>query len=180
MEEKLASRIREIMEEAGGEFSVSDICDVMGLAPDERKPVRDAMLDMKQSGHVEVVERGLYRLLPPKTPGRQKKDVMWSILRIRKTVTKKDLEELCDVSAAYASEWLNRMIRQKYAKRVGNTLPARYQIINDPGPNGLPGGNEKAERRKKIRRLKKEMERTTDELVCLAAEARHLTRQLPD
>lgn len=56
------------------------------------------------------------------------KTVMWRLLKIRKTMTYDDLQELAGVSRSYAQEWMATLIRRGVVKKLGS---GKYTLINE-------------------------------------------------
>jgi len=63
------------------------------------------------------------------------KIIMWPLLKIRKTMTYDDLQELAEVSRYYAQEWMATLIKRGVVKKIGN---GKYRLIDPPRPEPGP------------------------------------------
>jgi hypothetical protein len=63
------------------------------------------------------------------------KIIMWRLLKIRKTMTYDDLQELAGVSRSYAQEWMATLIKRGVVKKIGN---GKYRLIDSPRPEPEP------------------------------------------
>lgn len=114
----------------------------------DKRPLYQAISDMRKRGEVARQRPGVYTYIGPKAIRQSaKKDVMWRVLRARRVVTVADLVELAAVSEAYAKEWLNMLTGHGVIRRIG----ARFQMVEDPGPQGMPTDQGKADKLRKIR-----------------------------
>ncbi len=98
------------------------------------KKIPGALDDMAKRHVLVRVARGRFRLpqpgeFTPKEP--IKRDRMWSIIRMRGTVTAADLEELCEVSQAYAKEYLRLLESRGILRRLPRQAqqPCKYQLL---------------------------------------------------
>lgn len=108
--------------------------------------------DMRKSGEIQSVTRGVYMYMGKAKKKKQTKDVMWRALRAMRNMTVEDLREMSGAGEGYAKEWLWMLKRRGVvAERNG-----RYRLINDTGPNGMPENEEKAEKLRVLRLKKKE------------------------
>jgi len=134
----------------------------------EEKKLRQVIRDLVKAGEFECMGEGTYRVLrqPPGKP--QIQEVMWRVLRARRTVTVADMEELAGASPTYATEWLNMLQRRKVVRHLKN---GKWQMVTDPGPT-MPLNDEKAERLRNLRAKKKEALECMDRAFTAIAEAR--------
>jgi hypothetical protein len=157
MKETFAGKVRAAIRElgAGGrEFSVHELAlEKLDLLTDaEKRPVRAALSDMVKAGEIERVRPGVYRTVKRTKAKPELQQVMWDILRYRKTVTVDDLVELAGASAAYAAEWLGNLSRWGVVRSTGK--PGTWQMISDPVE--MPKNDRKAERLRELRLRKRE------------------------
>ncbi len=180
MKETFTGRIRTAalrLGRHGSGFTVNHICDLSMIQTyaDKRK-VRQVMGDLVKAGEFERMGEGIYRLLQKpsgksarKTADKpQIQEVMWRVLRARRTVTLADMEELAGAAPTYATEWLQMLARRKIVRHLKN---GSWQMIKDPGPS-MPLNDEKAERLRKLRAKKKEALDAMDRAFMAIAEAR--------
>ena len=180
MKETFTGKIRlaaQALGEEWGGFSVDQVCDqAMIQTYKDKKRVRNAILELYQAGELERIGNAIYRLReqPPGKP--QIQEIMWKILRARRTVTLEDMEELAGASPTYATEWLQMLSRRKIVRHLKNGNPStktagKWQMVTDPGP-AMPLNDEKAERLRNLRAKKKEALDAMDRAFVAIAEAR--------
>ena len=180
MKETFTGKIRlaaQALGEDWGGFSVDQVCDqAMIQTYKDKKRVRNAILELYQAGELERIGNAIYRLReqPPGKP--QIQEIMWKILRARRTVTLEDMEELAGASPTYATEWLQMLVRRKIVRHLKNGNPStktagKWQMVTDPGP-AMPLNDEKAERLRNLRAKKKEALDAMDRAFVAIAEAR--------
>lgn len=140
---QLSSKGVEITAEA-----VGDKCGVQTF--DQRKRIYNILYDLYRTGELERTGRGSYRYVgkPPARP--QKQLIMWRFLRMQRTVTIEDLQEVAGVSADYALEWLGFLASRKLIRDHGN---GKYQLVSDVLE--MPRNDEKAAKLRELRRRKK-------------------------
>ena len=158
-----AGRVRAAARKVGVDgswFSAADLSHAVGVQTfDGNKRLHWAVRDLKKSGELVVVGKGLYRLGEPKPKGRggidtsqnpQKRVVMWRFLRMRRRVSVGDLQEAAGVSEEYAREWVQMLQRQGVVKALkGGT----FQLLAD-SPE-VPKDRAKAEKLRELRRVRK-------------------------
>jgi len=152
MKETFTGRIRKAARAlAPNTFTMRDLSIKADIRTrDEDLRVRSVIHDLKKTGEIVNMSRGVYTYV-----GRQKKkpeicERMWRILRARRNVTVDDLMELAGASESYAREWL-RMIERRGVIRAKN---GRYRMIEDP--IDMPEDEEKAGALRVLRQKKKE------------------------
>lgn len=153
MKETRADTVRKLMaqlSEGGTLVTTEAIFDALGAAlPATRRKIRDTIKDLKRTGEIESVDRGVYRWhggKPASAP--EIREVMWRLLRARRVVTVDDLRELADASEHYAKEWLLTLAKHGVVRKTG----ARYQLIKDTLV--MPDLTDNAEKLREIRRRK--------------------------
>ena len=85
-------------------------------------------------------------------------EVMWRLLRSRRTVTVEDLQEMAEAEESYVLEWLRMLIRRGIVRESGGS----YQMIKDTVE--MPRNDEKAERLRRLRAKWKAVKETVDEV----------------
>jgi len=158
-------------------FTVDQLCELAMIQTyADKKKVRNVVADLCKAGELARVGEGIYRLVQ-KTPGKpQLQEVMWRVLRARRTVTVEDMEELAGASPTYATEWLQMLSRRKIVRHLKNGNPStktagKWQMVTDPGPT-MPLNDEKAARLRNLRVKKKEALDAMDRAFMAIAEAR--------
>ena len=172
MKETFTGRVRQAchyLGEYGNEILLDQVYDRMNVRTyKEKDEVRTAVSQLCRAGELIRINEGTYklRLKVPERP--QLQEVMWRVLRARRTVTEADLEELAGASPSYAKEWLLMLTRQKIVRKLKN---GSWQMLHDPGPQ-MPLNEEKAERMRQLRKKKKEALEAMDRAFTAIAEAR--------
>lgn len=139
------------------EFTVAELVDYLLIqTAADQKRLTGTMRDMKRADVVIGVRPGVYRLTAlaaaaARNPKMQQ--VMWRVLRARRTVTIADLAELAGASEAYAREWLRVLARREVVRRLAapDNQPHSWQLIEDSVE--MPDLDENAA---KLRRMRKE------------------------
>ena len=179
MKETFTGKIRNTtheLGETGKAFTIYESCDrAMIQTYADKKKMRSVVKDLRKAGELSQIGPAIYVLAKP-TPGKpQLQEVMWRVLRARRTVTVADMEELAGASAAYATEWLRMLERRKIVRHLkGNPATKtadKWQMVTDPGPT-MPLNDEKAARLRKLRAKKKEALDAMDRAFMAIAEAR--------
>ena len=172
MKETFTGRVRAaalILGRDIGEFTVEQInnqCKIQTYADDLK--MRQAMRDLAKAGEFEHMGKGVYKILQKPLGKPQIQEVMWRVLRARRTVTLADMEELAGAAPTYATEWLKMLSRRKIVRHLKN---GNWQMVKDPGPT-MPLNDEKAERLRRLRAKKKEALEAMDRAFMAIAEAR--------
>jgi len=145
MKRNFANEIRTAIKALGKDrrkITISEIAAKLDLVSGKDKlPLYSTLRDLRRSGEIERVVSGTYRWTGKKNGKPQVQEVMWRILRMRKVVTKEDLQELAGASRNYAKEWLNMLVRREVARKLSG---GRYQLISDAVE--MPVNIEKAEK----------------------------------
>jgi len=173
MKETFTGRVREAAQNLAvpqrWEFTLEQLYDQVDVRSyNEKRKVRSVIGDLCRAGEIEVVGAGVYRLVSRPQGKPQIQEVMWRVLRARRTVTLADMEELAGASPAYATEWLQMLARRKIVRHLKN---GNWQMVTDPGPT-MPLNDEKAERLRNLRAKKKEALDAMDRAFMAIAEAR--------
>jgi len=180
MKETFTGRVRAaglLLGREGGGFTIEQISNQAKIQTyAEEKKMRQVIKDLVKAGEFERMGEGVYRLLrlPPGKP--QIQEVMWRVLRARRTVTLADMEELAGASPTYATEWLQMLSRRKIVRHLKN---GNWQMVTDPGPT-MPLNDEKAERLRNLRAKKKEALDAMDRAFMAIAEARMAMSEMID
>jgi hypothetical protein len=97
--------------------------------PLTRARIYETIRRLERRNAIERVQKGLYRYKNGIQSGNgdTKQEVMWRLLRIRRTVTIDDLVELAGVSRVHAGQFLDTMIRNEVARKNGD----KYSMIKD-------------------------------------------------
>jgi len=154
MKNSFADKIRKTVAELGGdgsEVTAHAIFDTLGITLSATKSrVYYTLRDLRKSGEVERVDKGLYRWRGKQAPPelRQK---MWKLLRKRFSVTVEDLMELAGASEQYAKEWLTALHRRGVIQRI---QPGHYRIIKDTVE--MPDLDDNARKLRRFREKKKQ------------------------
>jgi len=115
-----------------------------------RKRILTALRDMAKAGELTRVSPGVYTLAkqPPKPP--ELRQVMWSLLRMRRAVSVEDLMELSGAVRDYAAEWLRALVRRGVVRQDGDT----FRLIKDTV--AMPELTDNADRLRAMRDKKKQ------------------------
>lgn len=148
----ITKKVRQCIREMNGRFRASDVIDGLGSEVQTysaRNRVKKVILDMAKAGEILRLERGLYEYRG-KQGKPQLREVMWRILRARRSVTVDDLVELSGAKEGYALEWLQMLARNGIVRHLKT---GRWQMISDPVD--MPDDGKKADRLKNLRINKK-------------------------
>jgi len=148
----LTQKVREAIAALNGqgrqEVTSQDIKAVLDVRTyRERRAAVGVLKDMRKSGELVSVQRGVYVHVPKLKP-RGKMDVIWHLVRSHKHFTADEIERLSGAARATVLEYLRRLkalgyIRQ--ARRGGSWL-----MISDPGPE-TPANTAKCEKLRALR-----------------------------
>jgi len=178
--ESFAGKIRKIVRDAAGrEVAAKEISWALDLDAGKKASVSlyKTLGNLARSGEIERVRPGVYKwkgkdpgalLLARKTRHMtQLREIMWRVLRAKRTVTVDDLRELSGANERYAKEWLNMLVRRGVVRKNKNKT---YQIVSDPVQ--MPQDEKKAERLRRIRQNKKNALLALDEAYLAITRAR--------
>lgn len=151
------------------------IADALDLVSDAAKqPLYTVLRDFTKSGEIRKTEPNVYLYvgtLAERSEQPQLREVMWRILRARRSVIIDDLMELAGASREYVGQWLRMLVRQGMVeKRTGLTQQSVYVLVNDPV--AMPSDDSKAERLRQIRERKKSALNKLDACINMCLEAR--------
>lgn len=155
-EKSFAHQVRLQMERLGSlgqEVAVSDISDELGLVYGrEKRPLYSTLRDFCKTGEIQKIRTGVYQYVG-KTRPPEYQQVMWRILRKRKTVTAEALVETSGASRAYVTQWLRRLVKHGVLRKNPN---GSHTLIHDP--MDMPKDEEKAAYLRGLRAARKEAE----------------------
>ncbi len=155
MRQSFTERVRGAAKQLSSEipnFEASDLGERLGIQRyEDMAKLRQVIQELCKSGEIERQSKGVYRYVgkPEGKPTRQL--VMWRLLRMRKIVSIEDLQLIAGVSADYAKEWLRDLVKTNIVRKQEG---GKYQLVKDI--IDMPHNQEKTERLRRIRKLKKE------------------------
>lgn len=170
-----SAAVRKVMREMDQPMHLDDIAVAFDMASNsDKKPLHQVISEMKQSGEIEPVGPTTYQYLGTKTERDcqpELREIMWRVLRARRSVAKTDLQELAGVSGYYAGEWLRMLQRQGIVERRGDPggVPV-WVMVSDPVE--MPSDDDKAEKLRQLRTKKAEALAKIDFLVTQCLEVR--------
>jgi len=115
------------LQDRHGQFSAAELKKAVDCGDRSRRAVQHVLCDLRRSGAVEVIERGVYRLVE-KDSGLLKREVMWRFLRMERSLTPSDLQVAADVSLSYAQEFLAALESLGIVRRHPNDV---FHLIKD-------------------------------------------------
>lgn len=126
---------------------------------DDKRAMHSAIKDMVKTGEICRLGKGVlvYRGLDKKP---DIKSAMWAVLRMKRTVTISDLQELSSASVDYAKEFLGMLVKRGCVERIPQKGRIVFRLIDDEGPE-TPMDTKKAE---KLRRIREEKKRAMAEI----------------
>jgi hypothetical protein len=152
--DSFANRIRTAVQElsAQGKECTTDSISIQALVSwrDDHKRMLNALRDMVKSGELTRVSTGVYARAPRTERDQELRQVMWRILRMRKSVTVEDLVEMAGASEAYAREWLRTATRHQIVRQEGDI----YRLIADQV--AMPELTDNADKLRALREKKKQ------------------------
>jgi hypothetical protein len=152
-----AHRARGVVRElgaGGAEVSAQAVADRMDLIFDREKRILYGTLqDMASRGELSRLRPGVYRLEAATDKPFEKREIMWRVLRARRTATAHYLAMQSGSTLAYAREWLGALARQDIVRRISKDgVEGEYQLISDQVE--VPGDEAKAARLRGLRESK--------------------------
>jgi hypothetical protein len=184
MKQTFTGRVRKIMQElgAGGrEFGVQEVAVTLDMVSNEEKrPLYNCINTLRKAGEIQRVRPGVLLYKGRKKGAPEVQEVMWRILRARRTVTIEDLMELAGASHAYAKEWLGMLRRRTIISRTdfpGNK-PSKFTMIKDPVQ--MPLNDAKSDRIRQMRAEKKKAMAALDAAYTNILEARIAINSIPE
>ncbi|MFZ0932308.1 MAG: hypothetical protein WAN11_27160 [Syntrophobacteraceae bacterium] len=184
MRNSLADKVRTAAQDfraAGRSFTPAEMGIKLGVQTyKENARVYDAILHLVRAKEVQRVSRGAYTYTGKLNQKPSKQKIMWNYFRMRMkcgaSVTIEELQAAAKVSADYAREWLNFLIRAGFAKDHGN---GRFQLLKDPVE--MPLNENKAQRLRDLRKSKREeVIRIVDEIRKAFSRLEGAIGELPD
>lgn len=138
---------------APAEFSPAELALEMDIAnPKTKKRLSTTIRDLLRAGEIRRIKEGAY-LWVGKGGQNEKRQIMWRLLRMRRTVSVDDLMELAGVAREYALEWLRMLVRQEVVKKTGSEDKSKYRLINEAAE--MPDDERKAAKLRRLRRKQK-------------------------
>ena len=152
-QQSMAERVRAVLRRLcadGDSVTIEAIALELEMIDRPRKPIVNVLKDMALRGEVERLGGGVV-LYKGREDAIDVRDAMWSVLRMRKSVTAADLQELAGASKGYAREFLGMLVRRAVVERIrrpDHTMV--FRLIDDPGPK-TPTNSAKADRLRTMR-----------------------------
>jgi hypothetical protein len=137
------AKLLAIMDGPGGApmTRIAEVLDATGR--EGSKKIYTALRDLCRANKALRVSPGFYRAVRP-AAGRItcKNEVMWRLLRAKRTLTVEDIQALSSVSEAYAREWLRALTHRGIVVKERN---GAFRLVRDLGPKppDLAGNAEK-------------------------------------
>lgn len=170
-----AQRIRMAAAEFGAEFTADQLADQADIQTyADKARIYNTIRDLIRQGELERVGKGKYRRISKSVPA-EKQEIMWRLVRARRTVTVEDLQELSGAGRKYCEEFLRRLVRRGVVKQHDN---GNFQLIEDPVE--MPKDDAKAERLRRIRAQKKEALEALDRAFVAINDARMAVAQMEE
>lgn len=116
----------------------------------ERARIYERLRGLVRAGAIRRIKKGVYQYCKPLAQpgtGSTKQEVMWRLIRARRTVTLDDLVELADVPRTTASVFCGNLVRNDVARKVS---AGKYQLIKDPV--AMPRDEKTTERKRSARK----------------------------
>jgi hypothetical protein len=97
--------------------------------PLTRARIYETIRRLERRKAIERVQKGLYRYKHGIQSGKgdTKQEIMWRVLRARRTVTVDDLVEMAGASRVHAGQFIATMIRNEVVRKNGD----KYSMIKD-------------------------------------------------
>ena len=161
--------------------NVKDVAAKLDLVSNaDKQPMYKVFRDFLKSGEIERTATDMF--IYKGQPSQQKpelREILWRVLRARRSVTKDDLAEMSGASPDYVQQWLKMLIRQEVVivdKKPG--LKTFYALVQDPVT--MPTDDTKAEKQRAIRDRKKEALNKLDAVINLCLEARMAVSEMEE
>lgn len=143
----ITQRVREAAEGLE-QFMRADIDTKLGIRTRAgQQRVRNTIHDLRKSGEIISIERGLYRYLG-RSRARTKIDIIWHLVRSRRHFSTDDIERLSGAPRATVSEYLRCLAMIGCLRKTGRQS---WRLVQDLGPK-TPVNQKKC---KKLRELRK-------------------------
>ena len=163
--DSFAAKVRQAVQELsakGVECSTTNVSVQLRIkTTKDHNKMLNALCDMCQVGKLVRVRVGVYALPPPIKPvpvgwapptspeKEQKQQVMWRVLRMRKSLVLNDLVSMAMVSRDYAAQWLRGLLRNGVVRQDGEL----YRLLVDTVT--MPEMTDNADRLRALRERKK-------------------------
>ncbi len=136
----------------------------------EVRRIAEVLRELAKRGELQRQEPGVYRPTPRQPGQPTKQEVMWRVLRARRTVTVADLQELAGVDRDYARQFLRHLQKRQVVQEVAGPAGRKYRLAADPVE--LPRNEEKAAYLRRRREAQKRALAALDAVFAAVAEAR--------
>ncbi|PLX49145.1 MAG: hypothetical protein C0613_08465 [Desulfobulbaceae bacterium] len=135
---------------------ISSTADLRSSA--EEVKMRYTIADFVKSGEMVRIAPGVLRYVGKDDSGKitEKRRVMWRILKMRRTVTVEEMQEMAGASNKYALEWLSNLRRIGVVEKIPGkpaSKPSKWRLVKDIAH--MPADEEQAAKYREIRRQKK-------------------------
>lgn len=140
----------------------------------DKQPMYKVFRDFLKSGEIERTETDMFLYKGKKSEQKPElREIMWRVLRARRSVTVEDLVELSGADTGYAKEWLGMLRRQEVVKvQPHQTKPGAKTYVLADDPVIMPTDDTKAAKLRASRDRKKEALNKLDAVINLCLEAR--------
>lgn len=126
----LTKRIREAAKKLGT-FTAEDLYNPLYIQTyDERNTVRKIIQNLKRSGEIRIIQRGVYEY-KTKHKERSKLDIIWHLIRSSWQFDTDEIERLSGAAKATTLKYLHCLKKLGYIRQVRR---GHWQFVNDPGP----------------------------------------------
>jgi len=151
MSRGMTQRVREAA--AGfARFTRADIDTKLGIRTRAgQQRVRSVIHDLRKSGEIVSIERGLYKYIEKSRP-RTKIDIVWHLVRSHRHFSTDDIERLSSASRHTILEYLRCLATIGCIRKTGRQT---WRLIQDLGPK-TPINREKCKRLRELRKRKGE------------------------
>lgn len=178
-----ANQVRMALQEMASQdpVNVKDVAAKLELISNaEKQPLYKTFRDFLKSGEIERTATDMFIYKGQKSQQKPElREILWRVLRARRSVTIDDLVELSGASQDYVKQWLNMLTRQEVVVVTVDKRPGKktiYALIQDPVT--MPTDDKKAEKLRAIRDRKKEALNKLDAVINLCLEARMAVSEL--
>lgn len=176
-----ANQVRTVLQEMASTkpVHVKDVAVKLDLVSHiDKKPMYKTLQDFLKSGEIERTGTDMFLYKGRKSQQKPElREILWRVLRARRSVSVEDLVELSGASKDYVQQWLKMLTRQDVVsvdKRPNQKT--FYALIQDTVT--MPTDDKKAEKLRAIRDRKKEALNKLDAVINLCLEARMAVSEL--
>lgn len=132
--ESFAAQVLAAVNKIGGEVTTTAIFHHLGLQTRAaEKKALNTLSDLFKAGRVVRVRPAVYAIPVGNCLTVPIQERMWRVLRMRRSVTVADLQELAGASMDYAEDWLRMLHKREVVRRddqPGNR-PSLWTLVND-------------------------------------------------